>query len=1229
MQKFHPIFENGQVLTSLHLNNLIVWLNQQDHSTRNKTIGVGIVCGLEVGFDSENKGVHISKGVAITSEGHLITQEDCFLPKFREYSLPTSTEIEGVFNIFLKDSFLNYPPFIEEDSQIPLWELLPEEFEPGPGETKPKPINETFLKDKVILLFLECSWESLKNCDLNDCSDKGGKSNFNIRKLLVNQNDAEEILEKEAEIAGRPVDLSSHPKFDLESLQLEKLNLFANDVTNFAELKNRFIEIGNSQSEIISSALQKSYEAYSYFLSDLFPLEQFPEGPFGSPNLFNNIFETINKNPFSIQHLYDFLSDIADSHNEFLEIAGQLETECCPEVDRFPKHVFLGIPQIINSLEDPVKKKLNPLEVNFDLGIATKPQPYRHHFIGSPNFGNQKDLIKKAQTLFYRTWLMVFRFNTDDVLKEDIQLTPSKSDPASLSEKSIPYYFKFNSEDDFHKSWSYEKTTKNRLNKVASHKLINSSDHPLRFQSDSDDFYRVEGILGKGLGHCLEEILTLKNTLGLSFGVEPVFLPFQDLSDAAENRVLEVSMRKAEKTLTSLFLCKLKDIDVAFMLIMGVLFDGLTKLLETIKEVKPKTLVATEISRKPEFHVFKPIAFSAVPQTTKPITPQPRVGRATNVFTGGTTKESVLMSRKLSKWNVTSYSKGTYIKNIAGKGTPDSSAGNLYVSVINKKGTGSFEDKFKKVIREVDFGAANKSLVEERLRKTLVLMDKTEELIETIHVPSVAEFDFDEFRERHESFKIAFEEYQLEDYQKGRKEAGKESVLESIQRIIAEETTFVANTSSSNPINIVADELQDRIRNVLKSFFLSNYSKTHPGMEHKSGVPKGGTLILLVTHKEFLNLKSTDKFITLKEIKKINEFVPIVLANRRIALKNNPRIPEKLKERINELKTFADALDDFVVLADFCLPTMCCESDCNELSLEDPFNPEVKKPIEKPKPEEERPKIKETKVTTKVTHRQGNKDVALANATIQVLPANSNKALRTGKTSTNGTFQFTAPPGSYVLKTSLSNFNPMNTSLILSGKPTQSVSIKLTPKIVNTTVSVIVNQKVGTRFSPIIRAQVAVLVTKANRVSTFKTGTTTTGGLFKFVAPPGTYRVRASATNFNLKETSIKLTGKTTQSLTITLVAKPKNGTLTGTVTRGRPPLRPVTKLAGATIVAVNTVNRAKQTRKSASNGKYTFSLPAGKYSVSISHPTLGAQPAKTIVISSNKVTTLNFNFPR
>src|SRR5690606_9940587 len=105
-----------------------------------------------------------------------------------------------------------YPFFHDANGgQIDIWELLTVDFEPSASEPNPIDVDAAFLSDKVALLFLETNLESLKNCDINDCGDRGSEIEFTPRMLLVSKTDAQAMLDQEAKIAERPIDRNAHP----------------------------------------------------------------------------------------------------------------------------------------------------------------------------------------------------------------------------------------------------------------------------------------------------------------------------------------------------------------------------------------------------------------------------------------------------------------------------------------------------------------------------------------------------------------------------------------------------------------------------------------------------------------------------------------------------------------------------------------------------------------------------------------------------------------------------------------------------------------------------------------------------------------------------------------------------------------------------------------------------------------------------------------------------------
>ena len=54
-------------------------------------------------------------------------------------------------------------------------------------------------------------------------------------------------------------------------------------------------------------------------------------------------------------------------------------------------------------------------------------------------------------------------------------------------------------------------------------------------------------------------------------------------------------------------------------------------------------------------------------------------------------------------------------------------------------------------------------------------------------------------------------------------------------------STLAANCCAADRIQVILDEIGNRKAEILHSLTLTAYAKKHPGLEHKAGVPRGGT----------------------------------------------------------------------------------------------------------------------------------------------------------------------------------------------------------------------------------------------------------------------------------------------------------------------------------------------------------------------------------------------------
>src|SRR6188474_2431475 len=139
MQNKLPQFEANQVLSNVHLNQFIEYLEEQGRLTRNQLLGAGIVSGLDVKRD--------------------------FATLANSYSLFNGTTGE-IFSLI-------------------------ESSAPATTDVNVKNLTDGELNDHIIILFLEIKVKELKNCKGEDCIDLGKEISYNIQPLVISKTDAD------------------------------------------------------------------------------------------------------------------------------------------------------------------------------------------------------------------------------------------------------------------------------------------------------------------------------------------------------------------------------------------------------------------------------------------------------------------------------------------------------------------------------------------------------------------------------------------------------------------------------------------------------------------------------------------------------------------------------------------------------------------------------------------------------------------------------------------------------------------------------------------------------------------------------------------------------------------------------------------------------------------------------------------------------------------------------
>ncbi|WP_372771996.1 Ig-like domain-containing protein [Mangrovibacterium sp.] len=505
----YPVFESNQVLTSKQMNSLVSYLEQQTRLTRAKLIGMGVVCGLNVSYNTTTNELTISKGTGITSEGFLMALGDCVTVKHRPYKLPPGTI---------------YEPFVDSANlqDVTLYELLTENADDGAGVV---PLNDdTFLADKVVLLFIERFDKDLKSCLGKSCDELGKERSLTIRKLLISVADLQKVWDRTN--TGK-LDAVFPEKYNLPTINLPRA-LFdpaALHSSDFTEFSKHYANVVLSVFDNLIEALSETFNIYRPLLLDSYQ----EQNPFETDPLLEKISEIHNllddANPtynsyVGIQYVYDLVVDLILAYHEFKNSAFDLLSECSADMTRFPKHLMLG-----NAMGDE--------------NTLCEQSEYRHHFVQPPVYNGQKLLIKKVISLHNRMVLMLESFDIERInglgeIAHPIRITPSLEKRTCLSGRSIPWYYDLNVESfyaglgNLRDYWNYDINRKcpfeedglvlNYEDQADDQTVVESKLYtPLYYDLQDYSYFRIEGYTNKSATDAIRTITNLKKQFNLPF----------------------------------------------------------------------------------------------------------------------------------------------------------------------------------------------------------------------------------------------------------------------------------------------------------------------------------------------------------------------------------------------------------------------------------------------------------------------------------------------------------------------------------------------------------------------------------------------------------------------------------------------------------------------------------------------------------------------------------------
>ena len=787
----YPVFEADQVLTNDHLNSMVNYLDQQDRLTRMKLIGSGIVCGLEI--EPSTTEIKISKGCAVTSQGFMVLHCETVYTHYVPYTPPAfPDDLHLVQQCPSRE--VGSIPFYGESFGRGIFQLIANKDVANHNANTDvialSQMPDDFLNKYAVVLFLEAEELNLKNCDTNDCNDKGSRMNFQVKALLVDKN----ILDKIRKIQGD----SGFESRDTIYPVLKRYNVPVQKLTTASDVLNAFKDLADKETlTTIAAALKNCAREFQYLLRN----ENISVFDTAFDQLVSVRDEILKNHPILIQYFYDYLDDIIKAYYEFNRVAAHTNSECCMNEMRFPLHVMLG---------------------EADVKTVSRRSLYRQDFIYSPLFNDQKNKLSEIHSLFTRLKLLLSQFSINSMLafeRKQVRITPSRNGKTNLSERCIPYYYDAaEPQQELYRYWNYNKTkrgeeTHNLSYNASAYNAPFPITHSLLYDIEPFNFFRIEGHIGKHINEALPIVKQQQQDNNLAFEVVALSADYiGTLIRGEEPKCVIQDLESDYRVLIAEFVCRLHD---AFCKV------GRT-------EYKPASIftgaVSAAVAARTANTTMAASNISSTAALFSAITPEEEEEEMkilkTSLVLNPEFVSHPFVSTLVSEFHLSkAYRKGDTLSRLC-KPAKDT-VGAAYISIINRN-----NGQFKNPI------TISTSILGTFLRNGFFeLIDSIETMFEILMNNELADLNII-------SFKTAYDRY----------ETAIESVATRLARIGINTQIFLS-TCIIEKLEALKNEYLRRTAQYKLAKNFSHYFSRHGGVEHKAGVTKGGTFIM-VYHEE-------------------------------------------------------------------------------------------------------------------------------------------------------------------------------------------------------------------------------------------------------------------------------------------------------------------------------------------------------------------------------------------
>lgn len=512
---------------------------------------------------------------------------------------------------------------------------------------------------------------------------------------------------------------------------------------------------------------------------------------------FNSVFEKLGQAPLdsAVDDLFNFSvgSIPADIQYRYDVLKDLVDTY--KEVKELLLHINVECTPDINAFPKHLLLGWEIDEVPDKVLKSSANENFRHRFYKSPILGDEDENLKKVLSLVKRARNIVNEYQVPSF--PTLKITPSQAHSV-LSEKAIPFYYQVdNAEETFLKNWSHPLSQNLDSDKNLSYHVGDLCDdghiqNPLEYNLDDFDFFRIEGHQGMTYQDAFNEIEAQKEAYGLGFDV----------------KVLSIDEFTDEAFLKD-YKCQYQDLEIMFNAFLAELLCTLAAMFKIFSNL-PKALNQTSLA-----------AVSTMAGRSKSTVKSKR-----ETFDNALASGFIMNLPDSENDNLGAVLKRTKIEN------PNDCSGDLV-------------KKSKDLIAQlggVEESPENDSLTEDSLQLMILgddLINKTPHTLQDFSEQSIADYQIsmERFSAQVNSMKAIYS---------GSTRTNKN--LTAINNVLTvtlalwELSSFLCSLLK---ILYIWSELQKRKENIAKQLRLSEFIKSHPSLEHKAGVPLGGTFVML------------------------------------------------------------------------------------------------------------------------------------------------------------------------------------------------------------------------------------------------------------------------------------------------------------------------------------------------------------------------------------------------